>query len=513
MKDRGLPVASLGVASGHDVRTVVKGGGAVLLASIAGNGLNYALGIFLARSIGPSDFGLYALGVTVFNTLALLALGSMDVGAVKFVSAALSGGRGDDARTTVLQTATLTALIGIVFGLGLTAFAGTIAASVYGRPDLETVLLFFAVAVPLSAISALLIATLQAFQTVRYTIGIKYVWEPIGKFVLAAGALWAGWGLTGVLAAFVLVSAVSVLVAAAAVWMRSGMRRHGPRLRWHTVRALLAFCLPLTAATVFGVLAPRADVLLLGYWAGAQDAGIYLAAFQTAAILSLVLGAFDTMLAPLIARVWAQRDRARMERVYQDISRLVLTCAMPLCLVMIVCSRELLTVFGESFGAGTSCLVVLAAGQLVNSAAGAANTVLLMSGHSRLVMINTIVSGLGLIAATAVLTPRWGMLGAAAAASATLCLVNAVRVLQVWRLHRIAPHTWSSVKSLLAGAGAAGIVWAVKAAVSPVGGLSVLTLGAAASVVYAGCLLILGLEREDRIMLGSLLEKAKVRAA
>jgi O-antigen/teichoic acid export membrane protein len=202
-----------------------------------------------------------------------------------------------------------------------------------------------------------------------------------------------------------------------------------------------------------------------------------------------------------------------MERVYQDISRLILMCAMPLCLVMIVCSRELLTVFGESFGLGASCLVVLAAGQLVNSAAGAANTVLLMSGHSRLVMINTIVSGLGLIAATAVLTPLWGMLGAAAAASATLCLVNVVRVLQVWRLHRIVPHTWNSVKSLAAGACSASIVWAVKAAVSPVDGLSALMLGAAAAVVYAGCLLILGLEQEDRIMLGSLLAKARVRVA
>jgi O-antigen/teichoic acid export membrane protein len=511
--DRRLPVKSSGVASPHDVRAVVKGGGAVLLASIAGNGLNYAFGIFLARSIGPSEFGLYALGLTVFNTLALLALGGMDVGAVKFVSAALSRGRGDDARTTVLQTMTLTAFIGIVAGLGLAAFAGTIATSVYGRPDLETVLLFFAAAVPLSAISALLIATLQAFQTVRYTIAIKYVWEPIGKFVLATGALWAGWGLVGVLAAFVLVSAVSVLVVAVAAWRLSGMRRHGPRLRWHTVRALLAFCLPLTAATLFGVVAPRADVLFLGYWAGAQDAGIYLAAFQTAAILSLVLGAFDTALAPMIARVWAQRDRARIERVYQDISRLILTCATPLCVVMIVFSRELLTVFGEGFAAGASCLGVLAAGQLVNSAAGAANTVLLMSGHSRLVMINTVVSGLILIAATAVVTPRWGMFGAAAAASATLCLVNAVRVLQVWRLHRIVPYTWSSAKSLLAGACAAGIVGAVKAAVSPSDLLPVLSLGLAAAVVYAGCLLILGLEQADRVMLGSLLEKAKVRAA
>jgi O-antigen/teichoic acid export membrane protein len=279
------------------------------------------------------------------------------------------------------------------------------------------------------------------------------------------------------------------------------------------VRALLAFCLPLSAATVFGVVAPRADVLFLGYWAGAQDAGIYLAAFQTAAILSLVLGAFDTALAPMIARVWAQRDRARIERVYQDISRLILTCATPLCVVMIVFAREVLAVFGEGFAAGASCLVVLAAGQLVNSAAGAANTVLLMSGHSRLVMINTVVSGLALIAATAVLTSRWGMFGAAAAASATLCLVNGVRVIQVWRLHRIVPYTWSSAKALLAGACAAGVVETVKAAGWPVGGFPVLTLGAASAVVYAGCLLILGLEQEDRIMLGSLLEKTKIRAA
>ena len=65
---------------------LVVASSAVLLASIFGNGLNYLFGIFLARSLGIDQFGLYALGFSIFSTLALLVPLGMDAGAIKFIS-------------------------------------------------------------------------------------------------------------------------------------------------------------------------------------------------------------------------------------------------------------------------------------------------------------------------------------------------------------------------------------------------------------------------------------------
>ena len=65
---------------------MVVAGSAVLLASGFGNGLNYLFGIFLARSLGADQFGLYALGFTFFTTLSMVVPLGIDAGAIKFIS-------------------------------------------------------------------------------------------------------------------------------------------------------------------------------------------------------------------------------------------------------------------------------------------------------------------------------------------------------------------------------------------------------------------------------------------
>lgn len=68
------------------VAKLAGGGTALLAASVAGNALSYGFGIFLARFLGMEQFGLYALGLTFFNLLALFTPLALDVGLLKFVS-------------------------------------------------------------------------------------------------------------------------------------------------------------------------------------------------------------------------------------------------------------------------------------------------------------------------------------------------------------------------------------------------------------------------------------------
>ncbi len=83
--------SSLGSSSKHlrsheDKETVALSGGALLFASAFGNGLNYAFGIFLARTLGAEEFGLFGLALTIFNMVTLTVVFGMDIGATKFVS-------------------------------------------------------------------------------------------------------------------------------------------------------------------------------------------------------------------------------------------------------------------------------------------------------------------------------------------------------------------------------------------------------------------------------------------
>lgn len=491
----------------HDLQTVAEGGSAVLLASVFGNGLNYFFGIYIARALGPADFGLYILGLTFFNALALLAPLGLDTAIVKFISHQRGEGRETQASSTLLQVIAITAVSGLVFGLGLAIVAPYLSSSIYRNAYLTPVLFFFAAAVPLSCVGTVLLRGLQAFHIVGHTVVIKYLWEPIGKCLLSALALLIGFGLYGVLAVTLFTLGVSVVVAYRSIRRRAGIHL-GRMHSWNggELASLFGFSLPLIICSIFSVVAPRTDLMMLGYSATPAEVGIYNAAFQTAAILSLILGALDASFAPMIGKVLAMKEWDAVKELYQAACRWTLILAAPLFILIALFGKEILGVFGTEFSKESACLVILAVGQLINAATGMANTVLLMSGHSRKVMWNTVVFGLLLVITNGMLIPHFGMLGAAMAASINLAMTNIIRTIEVWSLLRVQPCTRALVKPLLAGLLVSLIGWIAKGAIAPAYHLLIALLLPA---LYGCFLYLFEMDRSDRAVLGIMIRRAK----
>lgn len=492
--------------SPSDLTTLAYGGTALLLASAFGNGLNYAFGIFIARWLGPENFGMYGLGLTIFNILSLTVVFGMDVGVIKFASHHLGTGMPSKAKETVIAALGITFGTGLITAAGLAWLADPLASAIYQKPELAIPLLFFAAALPFSTIGNVALSATQAFQTVRYTAYIKYGWEPVTKFMLAAALLWAGFRLTGVLFAVLFAVALSATLFLQALYKLTASQE--PSLAWshHEAKCLITFCLPLMVSNLFGVVAPRTDVLLLGYWASVQEVGLYLSAFQTAAIMSLILSSFGAGLAPIISRAWSLGDTERMNASYKSVSRLSFTIALPIFCSFLLFAQPILELFGPDFSKGTTALMILAVGQLFNSATGSANTMLLMSGHSKLVMTNTIAMGVLLLLTTSLLIPLWGIAGAAVAASGTFLATNMIRVIQVWRIHRVHPYTWDLAKPIAAAAASTGIVFLLQQ-FFPVH-ISAL-YGLALGICYLTGLWLFGICKEDRTVISIVLSKAK----
>jgi len=487
-----------------------ENGMALLVASAVGNGLNYLFMLFLARQLGIEHFGLYALGLTIFNVLLLVAIAGVDTGTIKFVSEYRAQGQAEAARRVIATAVVLVTGLGLIAALGLLLSATPLSVHLYGKPGLTTVLLWFALALPCALVGSLLLSSLQALQTFRYTVGIKYLWEPIGKWVLAGLALWGGFGLGGVICGFAVTFAISVALTIGALVRQGWLTAHDfAGIKRQEVRTFGAFCLPLVVANFFGVLAPRADIMILGYWVSSHDVGLYLAAFQTAAILALILGAFDVVFAPTISRAWAAKDWPTFQESYELVHRVALTATMPLCVLLVLFADDVLSIFGVEFAAGGPILAILTVGHLVNASSGCANTVLLMSGHSRVVLVNTVVYGTLLLGATATMIPLWGPVGAAIAASGSFVLLNGFRVAQVWRLHRMLPWTWATVKPLVAGCVMGLMIWLVKPHLAP---LAYVPVGLLACGAYIAVLRVARLESDDALILAALAARIRVAA-
>ena len=479
-----------------------------MVASVFGNGISYLFSIELARLLGPGDFGVYALGLTLFNVLVLLTSQSVGTAGIRYVSQALGLDQVHQVRRTILATLLLTVAGSCISASSLLLLSKRVALSVYAQPELAPVLTMFALAIPLAATSYVLVSILQAFQSLKYAVIVRYLWEPVGKTCLGLSLFMLGFGLEGVVTGIVITFVIAVLIGGQALrrqWKL--LPQASNELTIIDVVKITRFCGPLLVSNIFGVIAPRSDILILGYWASSYETGVYQSALQTAGVIALVLGAFETALAPSIARVLAQKHLGRLCDLYQSGARLVFALTIPLFVLISLFAKDILGMFGSGFSVGSACLIVLSLGHLVNSAASSPNHVLLMDGRSRIVMANTIIVGVVQVAAISVLAPFWGMIGVAIATASGLVTLAALRIVQVWRIYRIHPFTWNLLKPLCCGGLTVTVVslMRVQFVETPIAVLALLSM-----TLYIGLLVIGGVASSDRAILQSVAQRLGV---
>jgi O-antigen/teichoic acid export membrane protein len=134
----------------------------------------------------------------------------------------------------------------------------------------------------------------------------------------------------------------------------------------------------------------------------------------------------------------------------------MVTLNMPMILIVTLFPVQVISIFGRSFVEGAPALAIMGLVNLFNVATGMCGTILDMSGHTRMKLLNTIVRVSVAIFANFLLIPRFGVTGAAMAALIHEVVANVLPMIQLWFLYRILPYNPHILKPLAAGVLAAG---------------------------------------------------------
>ena len=467
----------------------------ILLASAFGNGLNYLFTMYFAHALGPADFGLYALGITVFNIVVLFAPLGMETAVMKFVSQQAGSNGMAPVRQTIVSGVGVAAGFGLLLALCLAFSSDLLARTLFGKPQLSPVLSLLALGVPLAAVSAVVLSSMQALGQIRMMAIIRNGLEPVGKFLLAGIAVLMGFGLAGVLGALLIVFLVSLVIS-----VRYLKRLTNFRFKCQVVpggleaKALLAFSLPLVISNLFGIVAPRSDMLTIGAHLASQEVAVYAVASQTAAVLALILSAFDAAIMPTIGGLLAQQESRQLAELSKAAARWAMTLSLFVFVQLALFGGDILRLFGQTFESGALCLTILAAGHLMGSAAVSSTGIILMSGHSKTIMLNSIVIGVALIVSNIVLVPRFGIVGAACATSLCIAASSLLCAIEARRFSGVIPYSWKHLKPLCAAVLALAMGFLLK---SVLAAGNALLLAPIVAAVYAGILVGFGLEVRD----------------
>jgi len=175
--------------------------------------------------------------------------------------------------------------------------------------------------------------------------------------------------------------------------------------------------LPLFALGVLLAASTQIGTIVVGAIGDPADAGVYSVAARLTAFIGFVMLAATYPLMPLVARLHAQQDDARMHSVVAGSARTIFLLSLPIAVAVIVLAAPLLRLFGAEFDTGSDAVRILAVGELVKAFIGLSGLVLVMTGHeARLTRAVALGVGANVVLALA-LVPLLGVEGAAIAAA------------------------------------------------------------------------------------------------
>lgn len=421
-----------------------------MLRGLGWTGLGYPLNVgfifftqvLAARLLTRDDFGSYALAVAIFGTAALVMQLGLPHSMLRRASAALTSGRSSGVRNEIVSSFLLAA--------GAAVFIALVLASPLGREALdavfsETGVAAFAALIGIrTGLRILENLVPEALRAFRDFLRVSLYDGLLANFLLVmalAVVLLADGDVDAadVMAISVATAAMALVPAIWAIHRRLRTLDHEP-LRIHN---------PLEPAmwlvTVGRALLASLDLLLVGVLATSADVATYAVPFRLALFVGFPLILVNQVVPPLIASWHAGGAIDRLERTLRATAGMAFLGSIAIAFVYVVAGRFIITeLFGAKYADGYTVLLILSAGQVLQTYAGSCGFALMMTGNQRayawILGVSTIVT-IGLdVAAFQV----WGIEGIALATAVSLTAQNFVQAGVLRRLTGF--HSLASVR-------------------------------------------------------------------
>jgi O-antigen/teichoic acid export membrane protein len=377
-----------------------------------------AIGIALARLLGPEEFGVFAVAM-----VALLAMLSFNELGVSLAIVRWPGDPKAIAPTVMTISVVSSCLVYVACHLGAPAFAAAM-----GAPSATGVVRLLAVNVVINGLVAVPAALLQrGFRQDRKmladqvnnwggaVVSIALAATGMGAMSLAVGRL-AGAGVSGVLL----------------VWAAPGRPRFG--FDPAKARALLRFGLPLAGSSIVVFAVGSVDQFVVGQRLGPVALGFYVLAFNLSNWPVTVFSQPVRGVAPAaFARL--QHDRAAMNGALLSTAGLLAAFTLPVCLLLAGAAEPLIgLVYGTAWRPAADALLWLAILAGVRIMSQLFYDFLVVLGRTRVLFAVQVVWLVALVPALLAGAHLGGFAGAAAAHVVVALAV--VLPLYLWELNR-----------------------------------------------------------------------------
>lgn len=397
-----------------------------LLLRIVALAATFATSVVLARALGPAQFGVYAY---VFALVTLLAFpAQVGVPTLLVRETARYQAQAQWSRLRGLwrwasRVILSTSLAAVIVALAYLAIRWQVLTHVVRATALAGVAL-----VPLIALGNARGAALRGLRRVVAGQLPETVLRPVllVAFVGGAWALHGRMSAASAMAWHVLAAVMAFSIGAMLLRSSTPAEARQSPVDLSEAPAWRKAVLPLALITGFQLAGNQSGILLIGWFRSVEEVGLYKVATSAATLTLFGLQTTALVITPHLARQHALGDAQRLQRLVSLAAVVGVLLTVPALIVFVAAGEWILQfLYGRVYVDAYKPLLILTAGQMVNTFFGLNAGLLSMTGHesdaARWLLVS---AGITIIIGVAVI-PAMGMVGAA---------ISYVVALTVWNV-------------------------------------------------------------------------------
>jgi len=372
--------------------------------------ISFSYFVIIARALGPEDLGKYYFALSFTTIFAVF----IDLG----LSSVLTR---ETAKTPERAQAIFSNILAIKIPLALVTLAATwLTINLLGYPELARQLVYLSsISMILDSFTLSFFAVSRGFHNLSFESIASIVFQLI---VLGAGliALRLGFGARALMTGLALASVFNFIYSLLVVkrhW-RVSLR---PRFDKSLAKLIIAIALPFALFGIFQRVYLYLDSVLLSFFSGDREVGIYQVAFKIIFALQFLPMAFSASLYPAFASYWA-KNRQQLAITFERAMIYLMIISLPIAVGIIVIADKLVLVFRSGYSDSVLPLQITMVAVVFNFLMFGVGALLNACDRQK---INTVI--MGSVTAISVLLnllliPRYGAVGA----SLTVAITTAI---------------------------------------------------------------------------------------
>jgi len=461
----------------------------------------------LAKSLGAEGVGTYFLAFMIVNFILLISRAELQEGVLRFVASFKGVGNKSKVKATVFSAIKLVIIFSIIVCSVMFFASNFIATNIFKQPLLSTLIRLLLISLPIMGIFSIFLAYFQAHLKMKYYALTLNILQPLGNIVFFLLFFVLGLQIFGAVYAYICSLILALLTAIYFLKKSFDLFEKDSLPSQHT-KELLNFSLPLSLVAILNFFMQWIGVAILGYFRSAHEVGIYTIVVKTATFSTVFLVAFNSTFAPMIADFYNKKMIPSLEALFKVVTKWTLILSLPILVVLIVFSKDVLGIFGEGFSTGANALIILTIGRFFDVGVGATYYIILMSGRSKLALINSIIVCVVNFILSLIFISKFGLLGGAIAYTISLAMFSVITLIEVYIFLGIHPYSLKFTKPLVAAAISVVFFYACRIFVTILG-LNVYPIFFILVSVFCYALVLhrLKFDKEDKVILNFLRRK------